>query len=51
MQYLCLIYQDEAIVQNRSKSELDAIYAEYTDFTAGLKLKTALINVLSIADW
>ena len=45
MQYLCLIYQDEAIVQNRSKSELDAILAEYTDFTADIKKAGRLIGV------
>ncbi len=37
MQYLCLIYQDESELQNRSKAELDTIYAEYLDFTEGIK--------------
>jgi hypothetical protein len=37
MQYLCLIYQDEAVAAERSKAELDKLYAEYADFTANLK--------------
>jgi hypothetical protein len=45
MQYLCLIYQDEAIVQNRSKAELDAIYAEYQDFTEGIKKAGRLVGL------
>src|ERR1044072_2985255 len=37
MQYLCLIYQDESALQNRSKADLDAVYAEYVDFTEDVK--------------
>jgi hypothetical protein len=45
MQYLCLIYQDEAIVQSRSKAELDAIYSEYQDFTEGIKKAGRLVGL------
>jgi hypothetical protein len=45
MQYLCLIYQDEAAVQNRPKAELDAIYAEYVDFTQDIRKAGRLVGV------
>ncbi|HKA32025.1 MAG TPA: YciI family protein [Candidatus Binatia bacterium] len=45
MQYLCLIYQDESIVQNRSKAELDALYAEYRDFTERIKKSGRLVGL------
>jgi hypothetical protein len=45
MQYLCLIYQDESIAQNRSKAELDRLYAEYADFTAQLKKSGRLVGL------
>jgi hypothetical protein len=37
MQYLCLIYQDESALQNRSKAEIDGMYAEYVDFAEDIK--------------
>lgn len=45
MQYLCLIYQDEAAVQNRSKAELEAVYAEFIDFTQDIKKAGRLLGV------
>lgn len=37
MQYLCLIYADEALVQKMPKSEADKIHAEYFAFTDGIR--------------
>jgi hypothetical protein len=37
MQYLCLIYQDEAALQNRSKAEMETMYAEYIALTEDMK--------------
>ena len=45
MQYLCLIYQDESALQNRSKAELDKIYAEYMDFTEDIRKTGRLVGV------
>jgi len=44
MQYLCLIYQDESALQNRSKADLDAMYAEYVDFTDDVKRAGRLVG-------
>jgi hypothetical protein len=45
MQYLCLIYQDEAAVRNRSKTELDAVYAEFVEFTQDIRKAGRLLGV------
>jgi hypothetical protein len=45
MQYLCLIYQDEAAAAERPKAELDRIYAEYIDFTADIRKAGRLAGV------
>ncbi|HEY7221961.1 MAG TPA: YciI family protein [Candidatus Binatia bacterium] len=45
MQYLCLIYQDEAVAAERSKAEMDRLYAEYADFTADLKQSGRLVGL------
>jgi hypothetical protein len=45
MQYLCLIYQDEAAMQKRPKAEMDAMFAEYVDFTEGVRKSGRLVGV------
>ncbi len=45
MQYLCLIYQDEAAMEDRSKAEIDKTFAEYADFTENIKKAGRLVGV------
>ncbi len=37
MQYLCLIYGDETVLQKMSKSEADKLHAEYFAFSDGIR--------------
>ncbi|HEY1266682.1 MAG TPA: YciI family protein [Candidatus Binatia bacterium] len=45
MQYLCLIYEDEAVAAERPKAEIDRMYAEYMDFTADIKKSGRLVGL------
>jgi hypothetical protein len=44
MQYLCLIYQDEAAAAEQPKADLDRMYAEYLDFTADIRKSGRLVR-------
>ena len=37
MKYLCLIYDDEKVLEKMAKAELDAFMGEYFAFTEGIK--------------
>ncbi|HKA32021.1 MAG TPA: YciI family protein, partial [Candidatus Binatia bacterium] len=37
MKYLCLIYQDAAVIQNLPKAELEKFRGEYLSFTDGIR--------------
>ena len=39
MKYLCLIYGDEKQRENRTRAEMDAVIAEYSQFTDDIKRK------------
>lgn len=44
MKYLCLIYQDETMVQNLAKTEFEKIFGEYQVFTEDLKQSGRLLG-------
>lgn len=43
MKYLCLIYEDEKVMETMSKAEGDAVFAEYMTFTEGIQKSGHLI--------